>query len=586
MGRPRPFAVKISINAVLPPAFFLFSLNGAFVLYNEAMIKKMQRAIIFLTLVATFAPIVPTVAAVPGDLVKGSLAAVYYVNANHERWAFPNETTYFTWYRDFSSVKIVSDTEIAALRLAGLVTIRPGVAPVKVASDTKNYAVAHGGWLRPLASDGIASIIYGADWKRKIKTIPEAFFASYKIGDTITAGGQYWWKNEMDAAPTIASNVLTVAPAMPSALSFTTVPRTTNRTAINLVAGLWNPHDPNVKATPTKETIAQTLFGGSGGGDNVKDFYAQTTGGAVELKNAGVFGWYDADKPASHYWATPDPTDADHDGFINGHNEKWAETILKIDKEFDFSQYDYNHDGVLTPDELGVLVVIPTNDPFGTNRVVYAQEFPSDKPMIVDGVKIGMIAEWYTGNPPNMGVVAHELSHLFFNTADMYLESGFRAGGLSLMDGSYCLCDIDPWQRLAGGKNWLDVLLPNGSGNYELSPVDAGYSVMKLARPGSDEFFLVEYRERNAYQQTGASGLLVWDILNSSVLNDWGRNNIHLLRANGGTPLDDALASYHGAVGAPVSTGDLKWFDGTSSGISLSEIGEPNATIKFKLNLP
>ena len=196
-----------------------------------------------------------------------------------------------------------------------------------------------------------------------------------------------------------------------------------------------------------------------------------------------------------------------------------------------------------------------------------------------------MIAEWYTGNPANFGVVAHELSHLFFNTADMYLDSPFRANNLSLMDGSYCNCYIDPWQRQVMGKDWLNILKPTGEGYYDLPSVNASDSVMEIPRPGTEEFLLLEYRQSDKYQDTGKPGILIWDILKPSTDGDWARDNIHLLRANGGTPLDDNAASYYGSDGASASTGQIKWFDGSNSGISLTDIGLPGETIRFKLNL-
>lgn len=547
----------------------------------------MQKNLIILAIVIFAALAVPRFsakAASSGDLVKGTPSAVYYVTADNRRFAFPNESTYFTWYKDFSKVKTISDTEIASLPLAGLVTVRPGTAPVRIQSDTKMYAVARGGRLCELASDSIAAMIYGNDWKSKVMVVPDAFYVSYKQGSTVTEAGQYWWREEMDGAPTIESNIHYIANDPSSVLkSFTVIPKTTAKKTINLAVGLWDPYESGNASTPKKETVEQMIFTGD---KSVHGYFSEMSGGSVTMANAGVFGWYKADKPAEHYWADPDPTDADGDGYVHGHNEKWAETIKKMDKELDFSAFDTNHDGALSPDELGVLIVIPADGPFGTNRVVYAQEHPTLQSMTVDGVTIGMIAEWYTGNPPNFGAPAHELSHLFFDTADMYLDGKYRAASLSLMDGSYCNCDLDPWHRLFGGKNWLNILLPNGSGYYELSPVDASYSVMKIPRPGSEEFLLVEYRQHNAYNDTGRPGLLVWDILDPAMDGDWGRNKIHLLRANGGEPVNDSLASYHGTSQFPVSTGILKWFDDSSSGISIDEIGESLATIKFKLTLP
>ena len=554
--------------------------------------KKYLFLVCFFLLITSLAvPSFSVSAATFGNLIKGSTSAVYYVTAAGTRMAFPNESTYFSWYKDFSLVQTVSDAEISKLQLAGLITLRPGISPVKIQTDNNYYAVAHGGVLRRLESSSIASIIFGADWLNKITVIPDAFLTSYKMGAIINSTGQYWWKVEQNNSPDISRDLVAIQTSNETNLAdqkltnFFSVTKTTSFKKINLLTGLWNPHDPGTKITPSKETITQVLFGNNSSDKSVSGYFKEMSGGSVEMANAGVFGWYDSIKPYTHYWDTPDPTDADGDGYVNGHNEKWAETILRMDKEIDFSTYDTNHNSVLEPEELGVLIVIPTDGPFGTNRVVMSREFPSAEPMVVDGVQIGMIAEWYTGNPPNFGVVAHELSHLFFNTTDMYLDSLYRAGSLSLMDGSYCNCYLDPWHRLAGGKNWLNVLTPNGNGNYELPDINTSHSVLKIPRPGSEEFLLIEYRKHDQYNDVGAPGLLIWDIKNSSTNGDWGRDNIHLLRANGGTPLDDGKASYFGTTGSDADTGVIKWFDGVSSGISISNIGVPGATIKFKLNL-
>ena len=76
-------------------------------------------------------------------------------------------------------------------------------------------------------------------------------------------------------------------------------------------------------------------------------------------------------------------------------------------------------------DELGVLVVIPQNGPFGSNRGVVGREYPNPLPLVVDGVTISVVAEAYIGAPPNLGVVAHELGHLLVKPAGFV----FRAAG-------------------------------------------------------------------------------------------------------------------------------------------------------------
>src|SRR3989338_7668902 len=126
----------------------------------------------------------PTLAALaPGDLVKladdGNPAttadsAVYYHGADGKRYVFPNSQTYFTWYADFSTVKIVTATEMAAMQIGGNVTYRSGTRLVKITSDPNVYAVEPGGKLRWVQTEEVARALYGDLWNKRIDDIPRS----------------------------------------------------------------------------------------------------------------------------------------------------------------------------------------------------------------------------------------------------------------------------------------------------------------------------------------------------------------------------------------------------------------------------
>jgi hypothetical protein len=121
-------------------------------------------------------------------LVKSaSSTAVYYCGADEKRYVFPNDRVYFTWYADFKTVKTITNTELAAIPLGGLVTYRPGIKMVKIESLPNVYAVTRGGVLRWIKSPEIAASIYGTNWKKQVDDVSDAFFGSYKIGDPITS---------------------------------------------------------------------------------------------------------------------------------------------------------------------------------------------------------------------------------------------------------------------------------------------------------------------------------------------------------------------------------------------------------------
>lgn len=138
-----------------------------------------------------------------GALVRGTQAAVYYVAADGNRYGFPNEKTYRTWYADFSSVQRITDDALAALPLGGVVRYRPGVRLVKVESDPKVYAVGSYGKLRWVTTETIAQQLYGAQWTSMVDDLPAAFFAHYTIGDPIASAADYDPAGSSDVVPTI-----------------------------------------------------------------------------------------------------------------------------------------------------------------------------------------------------------------------------------------------------------------------------------------------------------------------------------------------------------------------------------------------
>lgn len=127
-----------------------------------------------------------------GDLIKGeSFNSVYYYGRDGKRHVFPNETTYFSWFEDFSDIKIISDSQLASISLGGNITIRPGTKLVKIQTDPKTYTVEPGGVLHWLKTEQIAEGLYGANWAQRVVDVPAVFFTNYSIGLDIESGSNY-----------------------------------------------------------------------------------------------------------------------------------------------------------------------------------------------------------------------------------------------------------------------------------------------------------------------------------------------------------------------------------------------------------
>ncbi len=129
-------------------------------------------------------------AASSGDLIKGeTLSTVYYYGSDGSRYAFPNEKSYFTWYSDFSDVETITDSELAAISLAGNVVYRPGSRWVKIQSDPKTYVVSTEGTVRWVESEEVAEGLAGSDWNTMIDDVPDTFFVDYTVGTSLTDAG-------------------------------------------------------------------------------------------------------------------------------------------------------------------------------------------------------------------------------------------------------------------------------------------------------------------------------------------------------------------------------------------------------------
>ena len=185
-----------------------------------------------------------------GSLIKASTPAVYYVAANGKRYGFPDLATYQTWYNDFSVVQTVSDQDLAAIGLGGMVTMKPGVRMVKIATDPKVYAVGRGGALHWVATEALATALYGATWNKQINDVPDAFFTNYHPDTALATSTDFVPTNEQTASRTIELDLAaraaafaptltppTATPSVPSAPVATTTPITTPSSTIATIAG-------------------------------------------------------------------------------------------------------------------------------------------------------------------------------------------------------------------------------------------------------------------------------------------------------------------------------------------------------------
>lgn len=196
----------IDVKGACPSITFLFSMTKRLVLISASIMLAVSA--VFATAIiipsaqaATFTSISSLQ---PGDLVRGqSFTAVYYYGVDGFRYVFPNDRTYFTWYKNFDSVKWVTDSDLTKIQIGGNVTYKPGSKMIKINSDPRVYVVAKGGLIRAIGSETVAKALYGVTWNKKIDDVPDGFFSNYKMGGTIDDASMFSPSSESKEADDI-----------------------------------------------------------------------------------------------------------------------------------------------------------------------------------------------------------------------------------------------------------------------------------------------------------------------------------------------------------------------------------------------
>jgi len=208
------------------------------------------------------------------------------------------------------------------------------------------------------------------------------------------------------------------------------------------------------------------------------------------------------------------------------HRELASSVIQAADPYVDFSQFDENRDGIITPSELAIIIVVAgyesATSPCSSvsTRRVWAHRWILPSPLTLDGVSISdyaMFGEqhcWNGGSivvQATIGVIVHELGHLIIGWPDLYDTSGTTAGidGAGVMgSGSWGYSPgtypgQKPVMPTAWSLMWAGLISPaqrteiTYDGTYTVGRWSdnnqRSFAVVQLPT-SPDEFFLIEYR--------------------------------------------------------------------------------------------
>lgn len=111
---------------------------------------------------------------------------IYYIASDKQKYPFPDNAIYKSWYPESANIKIISNIEMIKIPSGkAKMTVRPGAKLVKFPNSPKVYVVKAGALLRWMKNEKVADWYYGKNWQQEIITLNLNQFETYTFGDSL-----------------------------------------------------------------------------------------------------------------------------------------------------------------------------------------------------------------------------------------------------------------------------------------------------------------------------------------------------------------------------------------------------------------
>ncbi|CZF81468.1 Immune inhibitor A peptidase M6 [Grimontia celer] len=295
-------------------------------------------------------------------------------------------------------------------------------------------------------------------------------------------------------------------------------------------------------------------------------------------------------------------------------NQVFKEAYRSLDSHLDFSAYDSNSDGTISPNELSVMFVFAGNDmSYGSlsgSPAIWPHKFSHDS-VFVDGKEIRsycLFADFQGDHQSTMGVIAHELGHLMLDLPDLYsYEHDGSIGSWGLMGaGSWGMKPGDrypgetPVNMTAWSKQQAGFFVPREivpSDNFvEIDNQEAAVVHLDpyLREYGSKLY--LENRVSDGYDQAlAATGLLMTSVNVNNAFNHTGPMQVQVFQADNREDLEiggrsdsgDIFPGLYGKTEISDSTQpSLQSITGQPSNLSISGINANSSKASFFVDKP
>jgi len=124
---------------------------------------------------------------IEGEVFKGEHYATVFILQDGQRRPYLDESSYYTWYRDFSNVRTVTDVTLTAYLIGSPVLPSPGRILVKLDSEPEVYLADSKNTLHHIMSEEDAKTLLGPAWDTFVYSLPSTVFKYYVIGESISS---------------------------------------------------------------------------------------------------------------------------------------------------------------------------------------------------------------------------------------------------------------------------------------------------------------------------------------------------------------------------------------------------------------
>ena len=417
-----------------------------------------------------------------------------------------------------------------------------------------------------------------------IRTNPSASIAEANLSELSTTKPRWQTRRENARMEKLVELEADVAPAPPL------------RPTVGDFVGLCLLIDfPDVPGTISREQVKdfcnQPGYNGFNNKGSVRDYFFDNSGGKLRYTNI-VAPYYTAQHNRSHYTDETQPYPLRTQELI-----KEALESLKADG-FDFSPLTVDAGGFVFA--TNVFYAGPNVNGFIKGLWPHSSRMPNLQ--VMPGKTVADYQITNMGEQLTLGTFCHENGHMICDFPDLY-DFQFDSHGI----GAFCLMcyglNIDeknPTQVNAYLKfqaGWANSVTELTGGLN--ASVKAGVNDFFILRKNQTEYFIIENRQKTGHDLAlPAAGLAIWHI------DELGRNDnqsmtpashyeCSLVQADGefdferfepNRPFGDAKDLFHG--GGNTRFGDAtnpnsRWWDGTSSGLSITNISDNGAIMTF-----